>query len=80
MENGASINYTENLKSVFESTLSRKLNGTDFGRETVNGLKMAIAYLNSLTESQLTDQQLRHALRLAYYRGLETDYRVLKTA
>lgn len=80
MTNYADIQFTANLKSVMANTLERKASGTYYGRETENGLKMAIAYLDSIDAEMLTDQQLRHAVRLSNYRGKATDYRALHTA
>ena len=80
MKNYADISYTANIKSVLTNTLDRKLNGTYYGYETVNGLKMALEYLNSIDAEQLTEQQLKHVTRLSTYRGRQTDYRILTTA
>ena len=78
--NGADISYTVNIKYAFENTLERKQSGKDNGRETINCLKMAIAYLDSVNAETLTEQQIKHVIRLAHYRGTETDYRALQTA
>lgn len=80
MRNGADIAYRENIKLTLVNTLDRKQRGADHGRETVNGLKMAIAYLDSVKADILTERQLWHTIRLANYRGKETDYRALHTA
>lgn len=57
--------------------LRRIQNGEYHGKETVNGLKMAIAYIDSI--DKLTERELKHVVRLAGYRGAETDYKRLKT-
>lgn len=80
MTNGADIRYKANIKSVFSNDLQRIQNGTHYGRETENGLRMAIAYIDSVNAETLTEQQIKHAVRLASYRGKETDYRALHTA
>lgn len=80
MKNYADIIYTANIKSVLIDTLDRKQNGTYHGLETVNGLKMALEYLDSVNAEQLTEQQLKHVIRLSIYRGRQTDYRALTTA
>ena len=80
MKNGADIAYRENIRLTLANTLERKQRGAYFGRETANGLKMAIAYLDSLKADILTNTQLYHAIRLAHYRGRETDYRAFATA
>ena len=80
MRNGADIAYRENIRLVFTNTLDRKKRGAHFGRETENGLKMAIAYLDSLKVDILTEMQLYHCIRIAHYRGRETDYRAITTA
>lgn len=80
MKNGADIAYRENIRLTLANTLERKQRGTDHGRETENGLKMAIAYLDSVKVDILTERQLYHAVRLAHYRGKETDYRTITTA
>lgn len=77
MENYADISYKANIKSVLTNTLDRKLNGEYYGYETVNGLKMALEYLDSINAERLTEQQLKRAIRLSNYRGKQTDYRVL---
>lgn len=80
MTNYADIKYTANIKSVMVNTLERKASGNYHGTETVNGLKMAIAYIDSVNAEMLTEQQLKHVARLASYRGKATDYRALHTA
>ena len=80
MKNGADIAYRENIRLTLANTLERKERGTYYGKETANGLKMAIAYLDSLKVDILTEKQLWHTVRLAHYRGKETDYRAMLTA
>ena len=80
MKNGADIAYRENIRLTLANTLERKQNGTEYGRETENGLKMAVAYVDSIKGDILNERQLYHAVRLAHYRGKETDYRAIKTA
>lgn len=80
MRNAADIAYRENIRLTLANTLDRKQRGADFGRETANGLKMAIAYLDSLKADILNERQLYHCVRLAHYRGKETDYRAITTA
>lgn len=77
--NKADISYKANIKSVCENTLKRKQNGTYFGNETKNGLRMAIAYIDSIAGESLTESELKHAVRLTTYRGAETDYSRLRT-
>lgn len=79
MTNYADIAYTANIKSVFENDLERIYNGTHHGRETENGLKMALDYLNNTDAEKLTESELRHVVRLSTYRGTETNYRNMKT-
>lgn len=78
--NYGDISFTANIKSVLTNTLERKLNGPYYGLETINGLKMALEYLESVNVEQLTELQLKHAIRLSRYRGKETNYRTLTTA
>lgn len=80
MRNGADIAYRENIRLVFQNDLERMQRGTHRGRETANGVKMAIAYLDSLKVDILSEMQLYHVIRLAHYRGKETDYRAITTA
>lgn len=80
MRNGADIAYRENIRLTLVNTLERMQRGTYIGRETANGLKMAIAYLDSVKDQILTESQLYHAVRLAHYRGKETDHRSIITA
>lgn len=80
MRNGADIAYRENIKLELTNTLDRMQRGTYYGRETQNGLKMAIAYIDSVKADILTERQLYNAVRLAHYRGAQTDYRAIVTA
>ena len=80
MRNGADIAYRENIRLTLTNTLERMQRGTHNGRETAQGLKMAIAYIDSLKVDVLTESQLYHAVRLVHYRGRETDYRAIITA
>lgn len=80
MKNGADIAYRENIRLALANTLERKQRGAYFGKETANGLKMAIAYLDGLKVDILNERQLYHCVRLANYRGKETDYRAITTA
>lgn len=80
MRNAADIQYRYNLMSVFANTFDRIQAGTYYGRETENGLNMALSYLNSLSSEYLTDSELKHAIRLSTYRGAQTDYRKMRTA
>lgn len=80
MKNGADISYKENIKSVMMNTLERVNKGTNNGRETKNGLEMAIEYLNNFENDILTEIELKHVIRLSTYRGTATDYRAIKTA
>lgn len=80
MRNGADIAYRENIRLEMSNTLDRMQRGTYHGRETANGMKMAIAYLDSEKGDILTAGQLYHAVRLAHYRGKATDYRAITTA
>lgn len=80
MRNGADIAYRENIRLTLANELERKQRGAHFGKETENGLKMAIAYLDSLKVDILTEMQLYHCIRLAHYRGKATDYRAITTA
>lgn len=80
MRNGADIAYRENIRLTMTNALESMQRGTYHGRETANGLKMAIAYINSLKADKLNESQLYHAVRLAHYRGKETDYRAIITA
>ena len=79
MTNYADIAYTANIKFVFENDLERIQNGTHHGRETENGLKMALDYLNNTTAEKLTESELTHVIRLSMYRGKQTDYRNMMT-
>lgn len=80
MRNAADIQYRANLIFVFKNTLNALTAGTHYGRETQNGLTMALDFLNSLSGDILTDRELRHAIRLSTYRGRNTDYRAMYTA
>ncbi len=70
-------------KNAFLGSLIRQHNnlvkGEHFGRETANGLKMAINFLGSVECDTLTEQQIGHACRLTTYRGPITDHRKLST-
>lgn len=77
MKNGADIAYRENIRLTLANTLEKKQRGADFSKYTVNGLKMAIAYLDSIKDDILNERQLFQAVRLAHYRGKKTDYRSL---
>lgn len=80
MKNGADIAYRENIRLTMTNTLDRMQRGTYNGRETAQGLRMAIAYLDSVKAERLDERQLYHAVRLAHYRGKQTDYRAIITA
>ena len=80
MRNAADIAYRENIRLTLANEFERKQRGAYFGRETENGLQMAIAYLDSLKADILTEGQLYHCIRLSHYRGKETDYRAITTA
>ena len=80
MKNGADIAYRENIRLTLANTLERMQNGTYHGKETAQGLTMAIAYLDSVKGDILNERELYHAVRLAHYRGKETDYRKIVTA
>lgn len=77
--NKADISYKANMKSVCVNMLNRKQNGTYYGNETENGLRMAIAYIDSIEGESFTESELKHAVRLTTYRGAVTDYRRLRT-
>lgn len=62
IENGASIQYRVNLLSTFKSP------GKAIG-QTERGIKWAIEFLESLDCEILSDNELKHALRLSYFRG-----------
>lgn len=70
-------------KNAFMASLIRQYNrlvkGEHFGRETANGLKMAISFLGSVECDTLTEQQIGHACRLTTYRGTISDHRKLFT-
>ena len=38
-------------------------------RETVRGIQFAIDFCNSLDHEWMTDRELKHAIRLTYFRG-----------
>ncbi|MCX4257517.1 MAG: hypothetical protein OSJ54_11435 [Oscillospiraceae bacterium] len=77
--NYADISYKANIKSVCVDMLRRKQEGKFYGTETVNGLKMAIAYIDSIEGDKLTERELNNATWLSDYRGAETDYTRLIT-
>lgn len=76
--NAADISFSENLLRVYNEALTLKRDNRYYGRETANGLQMAISYVQSLGVKRLTEDQLHTANRLSEYRGTETDYRKLK--
>lgn len=77
--NYADISYKSSFKSVCINMLERLQSGKYHGRETENGLKMAIEYLDSIEAGKLSETKLKHVERLTAYRGTITDYRNFKT-
>lgn len=74
------IEFRLNLIFTLSNTLSAIKAKKYYGNETENGVEMALFYLNSLNTDYLSDQELRHALRLTMYRGKERNYQKLYTA
>ena len=66
--NGADIQYKENLKWTMENTLERMQSGNYHGRETENGVKVAIEYINGIQSEILTEEQLKKAIRFSMFR------------
>lgn len=71
-----SINYTKNFINVCTNTLSRAMAAkTDLermaalDRQTLAGLNWAIDFARNLNREIMTDAELKHAIRLTYYRG-----------
>ena len=62
MRNGLDIQIRTNLIASFESPYKDP-------RQTDRGIAWALEFLNSLTCEVLTDKELKHAIRLSYFRG-----------
>lgn len=76
MNNGASINYTANFIFLCERTLENAAKAETelekrgiLDRQTVQGIKWAIEFVNSLNVVRMSEKQLHHAIRLTYFRG-----------
>ena len=71
------IKNVKNFIYTCENTLARynKAN-TDaerfavLSRETVRGIQFAIDFCNSLDHEWMTESELKHAVRLTYFRGV----------
>lgn len=78
--NFADVHYRRNIMRSFTNDLNKLKSGTPFyGRETENGLKMALEFLKSLKADWLSENELKHAVRLSMYRGQITDHKKLTT-
>lgn len=73
------IGYKNAFLFVLNNTYNRMVNGQYHGRETENGVKLAIEYLNNERAETLTEQQISHVCRLTCYRGRVTEYKLLTT-
>lgn len=62
MKNGLDIQYRTNLIASLESPYKD-------ARQTERGIAWAIEFLNSLTCEILSESELKHAIRLSYFRG-----------
>lgn len=74
--NALSINIPANFVAVCESTLARVEAAQDeatrkaiLSRETVQGIKWAIEFVNGLATEYMDERELNHAIRLTYFRG-----------
>lgn len=62
MRNGLDIQYRANLIASLKSPYKDV-------RQTERGIAWAIEFLNSLTCEILSESELKHAIRLSYFRG-----------
>ena len=62
MKNGLDIQIRSNLIASLKSPYKDV-------RQTEKGIAWAIEFLNSLTCEILSDRELKHAIRLSYFRG-----------
>ena len=74
--NALSINIPANFVATCESTLARvetaqseEARRAILSRQTVQGIKWAIEFVNGLSAEYMTERELNHAIRLTYYRG-----------
>lgn len=74
--NALSINIPFNFVATCESTLARVETAETetarqaiLSRQTVQGIKWAIEFVNGLSTEYMTERELNHAIRLTYYRG-----------
>lgn len=74
--NALSINIPANFISTCEATLKRHAAAqTDaerraiLDRQTVQGLWWAIGFVRKLQTAYMSERELKHAIRLTYFRG-----------
>lgn len=74
--NTLSINIPANFVSGCEATLKRcdaarsdAERRAILNRETVQGIKWAIEFVNGLNTDYMNDKELNHAIRLTHFRG-----------
>lgn len=72
----ASINIPANFISTCEATLKRCAavqsdaeRRAILGRQTVQGLLWAIGFVRKLQTACMSEKELKHAIRLTYFRG-----------
>ena len=74
-ENGASINYRANFIWSLTNTLKRYMEADPenkksvLDRQTIQGIKWAIDFMKSLDHEYMTEKELKHTIRLTYFRG-----------
>lgn len=74
--NAADISFTANFIELCENRLKRHAAATSemakravLDRDTVQGLRWAIDFCKSLGREQMTEAELKHAVRLTMFRG-----------
>lgn len=76
MNNTLSINNPTAFIWSLENTLKRVANAPNesakrgiLDRQTVQGIKWAIEFMQALNTDCMSDSELNHAIRLTYFRG-----------
>lgn len=76
--NAASINIPSNFIAGCQSTLKRCASASSdverravLDRQTMRGLWWAIEFVGSLQTPYMSEAELKHAIRLTYFRGAE---------
>ena len=75
--NAASINIPHNFISVCVNTLltvsaadTAEARYAALDRQTITGILLAIEFVNGLSTDYMSENELQHAIRLTYYRGV----------